>query len=105
MDTKREKKPGIVAALYFPHTEMRSIGLLRAALLTWDYVDCIVPEEAYRPRYESKIMARAMGIIGRTRIPTDAEKARVHCLVEELLGSGVPETFRYSPSDISKFHP
>jgi hypothetical protein len=84
-------------ALYFPHTEVRSKSLVKAALLTWDKLETIIPFPEYRPRYEG-VVARAMEIVGAARPPTVAEKKRVHTLVEDLVKRGVPETFSYRPN-------
>jgi hypothetical protein len=89
-------------ALYFPHTEVRSEGVVRTALLTWDTLEYIAPFPNYRPSYRNRNMARAMELIGEPRIPKSAEQKRVHEFVEDLLQQGVPETFKYSPADGSR---
>ena len=86
-------------ALYFPHTEVRSEALVRTALLTWDALEYIAPVPDYRTKYPNRNIERAMELIGKPRVPSAAEQQRVHELVEDLLESGVPETFKYSPAD------
>jgi hypothetical protein len=85
------------AALYFPHTEVRSENLVKTALLTWDKLETIVPDRYYQPYYRGQT-AQAMELIGHTRAPSEAEKKRVHALVEDLIEQGVPETFSYQPN-------
>lgn len=87
------------SALYFPHTEVRSKELIRSALLTWDHLEYIVPFVGYNTNYDDQDSARAMEIIGRPRVASTDDQAKVHALVDELLHKGVPETFRYSPAD------
>jgi hypothetical protein len=84
------------AALYYPHTEVKSEHLIKRALLTWDRLETVVPYPEYVPQYEGNI-AKAMEIIGGKRSPTDAEKGAIHELVEDLIEAGVPETFTYQP--------
>ena len=83
------------SALYYPHTEVRSEGLVRSALLTWDRLEYIVPWHAFRPAYRDRAIAEAMELIGVPRPPTQEERDQVHLQLEELLDRGVPETFRY----------
>ena len=85
------------AALYYPHTEVKSEALVKRALLTWDKLETVVPFPEYEPQYEG-IIAEAMELVGGKRVPTDAEKAKVHELVEDLIAGGVPETFTYQPA-------
>jgi hypothetical protein len=88
------------SALYFPHTKIRSESLLRTALLTWDSVECICPKD-FMPRYENPLHQWAMDTIGKIRVPTEVEQLEVDGRVEQLIQSGVPETFRYSPPVLS----
>lgn len=85
------------SALYFPHTEVRNKNLLRTALMTWDNLEYICPKKDYQVEYSDDAMARAVKAIGRVRVPTEQEQFEVHTRLEELLDSGVPETFKYSP--------
>ncbi|WP_296614601.1 hypothetical protein [Sphingomonas sp.] len=82
-------------ALYYPHTEIQSERLVRSALLTWDRVETIVPWRGYRGHYEDRAMAEAMELLGDARSPSDDHKRQVHALLEDLLTTGVPETFLY----------
>ena len=85
------------AALYYPHTEVKSEALVKRALLTWDWLETVVPFPDYQPQYKG-VIAEAMELVGRKRVPTDAEKGKVHELVEDLIEGGVPETFTYQPA-------
>lgn len=84
------------AALYYPHTEVKSTALVKRALLTWDRLETVVPFPEYEPQYEG-VIAKAMELVGGKRAPTDDEKGKVHDLVEDLIEGGVPETFTYQP--------
>ena len=44
------------SALYYPHTEIRSVPLLKTAMLLWDHVEFIVPYSGYRPHYKDRGM-------------------------------------------------
>ena len=85
------------SALYFPHTEVQSKSVVHASLLLWDTLEYIAPNDPYQPEYADPEIAEAMKLIGRPRIATVDEQKKVHSLIEELLQTGVPETFRYSP--------
>ena len=87
------------SALYFPHTEVRSPDIMRTALLTWDTLEFISPFDGYRPAYQDRQMARAAELIARPRVPTGDEHTRVHELIDNLIQSGVPDSFKYSPHD------
>jgi hypothetical protein len=83
-------------ALYYPHTEVQSIDLVKTALLTWDRLEYIAPFEGYIGNYgDDRDMAEAMNIIGHAKIPSDAHKKKVHNYVEELIENGIPKVFRY----------
>jgi hypothetical protein len=84
------------AALYYPHTEVKSEALVKRALLAWDKLETVVPVPEYVPQYDGAI-AEAMELVGGKRAPTDDEKQKVHELVEDLIKGGVPETFTYQP--------
>ncbi len=83
------------AALYYPHTEIRSEGLIRSALLTWDRLEYIVPYKGYAPNYQNREIAEAVELIGEAVIPTDQDRRAVHEQLKELIAKGVPEPFRY----------
>lgn len=83
------------AALYYPHTEIQSEGLIRSALLTWDRLEYIVPYRGFTPNYRNRTMAEAIELIGAPVVPTDADRHAVHDQLKELIAQGVPEPFRY----------
>jgi hypothetical protein len=87
------------AALYFPHTEVKSEQLVRSSLLLWDTVECIVPDLGYRPEYADKKIARAMELIGKKHRPDDSEKLEAHKFVEEFATRQLPEAFYYQKVD------
>jgi hypothetical protein len=84
------------AALYYPHTEIRSESLIRSALLTWDRLEYIVPYQGYTPHYDNRDIAEAVELIGAPVAPSDLERRAVHDQLEELIAKGVPEPFRYN---------
>jgi hypothetical protein len=87
------------AALYYPHSEVRSEKFIRNALLIWDSLEYIAPFHGYLPHYKDYRIAEAMEIIGRPRVVTEEEQIRVHSMVEDMLEKGVSDIFRYSPAD------
>src|ERR1022692_1317282 len=88
-------------ALYYPHTELRERSnegerLLKRALLLWDKLEFIVPDDDYRPHYTDRRFNEAMEIIGVRHVPNDEEKRVVHEQVEELVTQPVlPAVFYY----------
>jgi hypothetical protein len=86
----------IRTALYYPHTTVDDEELLKSALLTWDKLEFIVPSEKFSPSYRNKNAARAMELIGKKRLPTDAEKEETHRRIEDLVKEELPSVFYFS---------
>jgi hypothetical protein len=88
-------------ALYYPHTEIREgtqegENLLKRALLLWDKLEYIAPDENYTPYYSDRRFAEAIDVIGKRHVPTDEEKNIVHSHIEEFLARPkMPEVFYY----------
>lgn len=77
----------MITALYYPHTTIRSRGLIKTALLLWDYVECIVPKrnwEIEKP-FDEKSFNEALELITRPYVPNDNEKKQAHSDVSEFL--------------------
>ncbi len=87
-------------ALYYPHTEIRETAegerLLKRALLLWDKLEYIAPDDAYQPYYRDRRFSEAMEIIGLRHVPNNQERRIVHEEVEELVTRPViPDAFYY----------
>jgi hypothetical protein len=87
--------PIMRTALYYPHTEVQSEGLVRDALLTWDHLEYIAPYAGYQPRYGDRSeIAEAMEVIGRPRVPSGNDHMLVHELIVDLFDTDdIPEMF------------
>lgn len=91
------------AALYFPHTEIRSEQLVRTSLLLWDTVDYIAPYDGYVAQYTDRMVAKAMDLIGRRHCPNDDEKKEAHAVIEEFATRALPAPFYYRRTNQEAF--
>lgn len=82
-------------ALYYPHTRIKSEGLLKTALLLWDNLEYIVPHHGYGAQYPNKGMEEAIELIGKPRLPSDENKRELHELVEDFATQQPPQQFYY----------
>jgi len=82
------------SALYYPHTTIKSERLLKASLLLWDQVECIVPRGQMTPRRHSREIAEALELIVKPHIPSSTVKQKVHQRVTEFLKDGPPPWIR-----------
>jgi len=81
------------SALYYPHTDVNDVNLVKSALLMWDKVEHIVPWSGYRSHYEDARLAKAMELVGAPHVPTAIEKTEAHQRVMEMIESKVPPEF------------
>jgi hypothetical protein len=86
-------------ALYYPHTKIQSENLIKTALLLWDRVEYICPEEYVPDPYDDKGMAEAAELITQQHIPSAEEKNETHKLVERLLSRPLPDWFLFEPKN------
>jgi hypothetical protein len=85
----------MLAALYYPHTRIKSKSLLKTSLLLWDRLEFIIPDLNYHVQYDDKEMADAVELIGTYRCPDEREKREVHERVEEFATRELPPAFYY----------
>lgn len=102
-------------ALYFPHTDIHSLVILKNALLLWDNIETIVPRRRWaydRPQGDivfrdrasakpqgDKLFREAVDLVVTPRVPTDSERREAHATLSGLATSGVlPTLIRHSPS-------
>ena len=79
-----------VAALYYPHTQIRSPRLLKTALLLWAHVECIVPRRGEERERRTREIEKAEALIVRRRVPSSAHKQQVQAALGRILQNGVP---------------
>src|SRR5438132_5771481 len=82
------------AAIYFPHTGVRTVEMLKAGLLLWDEVEYIAPDEWLIPdapcdggREDQAVVNQAMDLLLRRHVPSDQEKNRAHETIEVMVKS------------------
>jgi hypothetical protein len=85
------------SALYFPHTHISDVGLVKTALLLWDHLEYIVPWEHFHTRYSDRDIAEAMELIGKPHRPAPDEQRKAHSRLEELVNGRLPTQFYLSP--------
>jgi hypothetical protein len=81
------------SALYYPHTHIASIGLIKTALLLWDRLEYIVPSPSFHTHYPDRHVAEAMELIGRPHCPTRNEKQKAHRRLTDLVSGQLPAQF------------
>jgi len=91
----------LYSALYYPHTSIQDLNLLRTSLLLWDSVTTIVPWEGFQPDYETPPERRAWELIGRGHFPAPGEQKAVHQVIEEFAKDQVNPNFLYPPQGLA----
>jgi len=87
------------SALYYPHTEIQNVELLKTALLLWDRIHFIVPDPDYRPEYNDRLVGEAIEIVGQPHFPSDDEKKQAHEQIEAFVAQPLPPPFYYRRQD------
>lgn len=88
------------SALYYPHTEVQNISLLKTSLLLWDNLHYIVPFREYNPSYEDPLVSDAIKLIGKQHYPNHQEKEEAHSQIEALINRQLPKSFYLSDREI-----
>lgn len=88
-------------ALYYPHTTLRDARLLKTALLLWDRLEFIAPWEDFEPDPQAPDFEAARELIVRPYVPDDDDKAAAHESIAQLLADGIPDWFRFPPSQLT----
>lgn len=84
-------------ALYYPHISIGNVNLLKTALLLWDKLEYIVPDQFTRASSAERGVKEALEIIALPHLPTDEEKQMAHNQIMELTQSELPEWFFFDP--------
>ena len=102
----------LFSGLYYPHTQLSTYEpagerLLKRALLLWDHLEFIVPDDPYAFYYSDQKVSEAIEIIGKKHVPKDDERQEAHNRIEELVTRPglVPEAFLYRGSDPYEIYP
>jgi hypothetical protein len=78
--------------------------LMKTALLLWDRVEYICPNNFVPTPYHDKLMAEAAELITHQHVPSTSEKRAAHKEVTRLLSKPLPEWFLFEPkSPISPY--
>ncbi|QDT95854.1 hypothetical protein [Gimesia aquarii] len=82
-------------ALYYPHTTVRTKGVLKTGLLLWDQIHCIIPSDGKfeRQRYKKKEYNEAFDLLARNHKPTRDEKRNAHIQLKKFLAEAPPSSF------------
>jgi hypothetical protein len=78
---------------------MKRMNLVKSSLLLWDQVEFIVPDEHYRPHYQSPSVSEAIEFLGVMHRPDLDEKCQAHKKISALISEGLPDSFRYTSKD------
>lgn len=77
----------LLSAIYYPDVEISSEATMRTALLMWDEIKVIVPDEYVTPNYTSSDMQKAWELIGGKMVPDKAQQLSADGAIRELLES------------------
>lgn len=78
--------------MYYPHTGIKNLELMKLSLLLWDRVEYIVPFDGYQS--SSTIdpqLAEAAELVARPHSPSYEEKTLAHEIICGLVEQGLPE--------------
>jgi hypothetical protein len=80
----------MLKALYFPHTDIGNPTILKNALLLWDNIETIVPNDDWvpRPASQGKIFREALDLVVQQRVPTANERLKAHLSLVEMTENG-----------------
>jgi hypothetical protein len=98
------------SALYFPHTTVDNVNLVKTSLLLWDKLEYIVPKHRFGSVHGNGHVQRAMEILGKERVATKSEKLEAHSLIEQLAKRALPSDFylsgnRRRPNRVYQMYP
>jgi hypothetical protein len=81
-------------ALYYPHTDVTSLVILKNALVLWDSLETIVPRQGWLPRRikGDRLLNEAIDLVIRPRVPTPAERAEAHETLKGMISTGFVRT-------------
>jgi hypothetical protein len=82
-------------ALYYPHTITKNTTLLKTALLLWDKLEFIVPDDHFPLKTRENVydIDAALECIGVRHCPTPSEMGQAHEFITELVAEGLPHNF------------
>jgi len=83
------------SAIYYPHTSVDNITLIKSALLLWDKLECIVPWPGFQKTHETDEIEEATKIVIEDRYPTEDEKREAHAHIEEVFTRALLPQFYY----------
>lgn len=80
----------MLKALYYPHTEIQSVTIIKNALLLWDAIETIVPSHTWQPtrNVPDRTFNEAVDLVVRYRVPSKADQRRTHDALMEHLQTG-----------------
>ena len=74
------------SAFYYPEAEVSDPATMASALLLWDELHVIVPDQKWHPSYyQNPGMQAAWEVFGKTKYPSDAQKKKAHESILELM--------------------
>jgi hypothetical protein len=85
------------SALYYPHTGIKTLELMKLSLLLWDQVEYIFPFEGYRSDSDNPLLDEGAEILARPLCPSLEEKQLAHKLICDLVEAGIPEWVTAKP--------
>lgn len=85
-------------ALYYPHSVINDRALMKSALLLWDEVEVISPNDNFIPEYADRELAEAAEIVVKHRPPTEDDRRTVEARIFELADKAPPEWLLYRKS-------
>jgi len=88
------------SAIYYPHTGIRTIELLKSGLLFWDQVEYIAPYEGFQPQppwgyvEDERTIREGMELLLVPHIPSREEQLQAHKTIVRFADSDLAERLR-----------
>jgi hypothetical protein len=91
-------------ALYYPHTTIQNVELLKMGMLLWDRIEYVSPFEGFRHEAQGYDIDAALEILTVPHVPTSDEMQLAHAEIENLLKHELPDWFFMEvPDDGSEY--
>jgi hypothetical protein len=88
------------SAIYYPHTGIRTVELLKSGLLLWDQVEYIAPFQDFEPTpprdqvEDERTIREAMELLLVRHVPSEEEKQHAHKTIVRFADSDLAERLR-----------
>jgi len=87
------------SALYYPYSSIRNEAVLKEALLLWDHIDVITPDDEFKLVGDTRDATQALELVAKARTPSTEEKQAAHERIVALANQPLPDWFAFNLSN------